>query len=826
MAQSIPIRAKIFVACTAAAGAAVLGATLPHWQSRDNLQFGCYLLIAILGSTMKVRFPKMESTMSVHFLFVLLGVMELSLAETLVIGCSAALVQSVWKTRHRPEALKVIFNVFSMSSNAICLTYLAYHYSVKFLHNSMPLLLVVAACVYFLSNTVPVSIVISLSERISLRKIWAETYFWSFPYYLVGAAVVGFVSFSGHSLGWQNALLILPVMFAIYRSYLLYLARLEGEQRRVEVEERHVEAEKLHVEQVCALHMRTIEGLALAIDAKDHTTHQHLHRVRTYAVEMARELQLSQEETDALRAAALLHDIGKLAVPDHIINKPGRLSPEEFEKMKIHPMVGADILEKVAFPYPVAPIVRSHHEKWDGTGYPDGIAGEDIPIGARVLAAVDCLDALASDRQYRKALPLDEAMAMVSKEAGKAFDPKVIAILQRRYLELETLAVRSLEQAGNDSLSFTYQVQRGHRPDAGFEIDSSSRRANQADFLTSIASARQEAHTLFELSQDLGNSLSLDETLSLFAMRLRKLVPYDSIVVFLRKGDLLVPEYVAGDNFRLFSSLAIPVGKGLCGWVAENSRPIVNGDPTVEPGFVNDPKKAIELRSALAAPLEGIDAQVGVLALYQADFDAFTSDHLRILQVVTSKVALFIENALKFRQAENFATSDYLTGMPNARGLSLYLERELARCKREHTSIAVMVCDLNGFKHVNDRFGHLAGDKVLKMFTRMMQSECREYDYIARMGGDEFVIVSPAMDSPGVVRERAALLSAMAQEAGHRICGEDVLSLSLGAAFYPQDGSETAELLAEADRQMYADKKRHYEHRKTRVSFLAEKTVA
>ena len=826
MAQSIPIRAKIFVACTAAAGAAVLGATLPHWQSRDNLQFGCYLLIAILGSTMKVRFPKMESTMSVHFLFVLLGVMELSLAETLVIGCSAALVQSVWKTRHRPEALKVIFNVFSMSSNAICLTYLAYHYSVKFLHNSMPLLLVVAACVYFLSNTVPVSIVISLSERISLRKIWAETYFWSFPYYLVGAAVVGFVSFSGHSLGWQNALLILPVMFAIYRSYLLYLARLEGEQRRVEVEERHVEAEKLHVEQVCALHMRTIEGLALAIDAKDHTTHQHLHRVRTYAVEMARELQLSQEETDALRAAALLHVIGKLAVPDHIINKPGRLSPEEFEKMKIHPMVGADILEKVAFPYPVAPIVRSHHEKWDGTGYPDGIAGEDIPIGARVLAAVDCLDALASDRQYRKALPLDEAMAMVSKEAGKAFDPKVIAILQRRYLELETLAVRSLEQAGNDSLSFTYQVQRGHRPDAGFEIDSSSRRANQADFLTSIASARQEAHTLFELSQDLGNSLSLDETLSLFAMRLRKLVPYDSIVVFLRKGDLLVPEYVAGDNFRLFSSLAIPVGKGLCGWVAENSRPIVNGDPTVEPGFVNDPKKAIELRSALAAPLEGIDAQVGVLALYQADFDAFTSDHLRILQVVTSKVALFIENALKFRQAENFATSDYLTGMPNARGLSLYLERELARCKREHTSIAVMVCDLNGFKQVNDRFGHLAGDKVLKMFTRMMQSECREYDYIARMGGDEFVIVSPAMDSPGVVRERAALLSAMAQEAGHRICGEDVLSLSLGAAFYPQDGSETAELLAEADRQMYADKKRHYEHRKTRVSFLAEKTVA
>ena len=120
----------------------------------------------------------------------------------------------------------------------------------------------------------------------------------------------------------------------------------------------------------------------------------------------------------------MLHDIGKLAVPEHIISKPGKLTPEEFEKMKIHPIVGAEILEQVDFPYPVVPIVRAHHEKWDGSGYPDGLAGEDIPIGARILAAVDCLDALASDRQYRKALPLDEAMAKVVAEAGKSFDPR------------------------------------------------------------------------------------------------------------------------------------------------------------------------------------------------------------------------------------------------------------------------------------------------------------------------------------------------------------------------------------------------------------------
>ena len=243
-----------------------------------------------------------------------------------------------------------------------------------------------------------------------------------------------------------------------------------------------MEAEKRHVEEVCALHLRTIEGLALAIDAKDHTTHSHLHRVRTYAVEIAKDMELSPQDLDALRAAALLHDIGKLAVPDHIINKPGRLTPEEFEKMKIHPIVGAEILEKVAFPYPVAPIVRSHHERWNGEGYPDGLKGEEIPIGARILAAVDCLDALASDRQYRKALPLDEAMAQIARESGAAFDPRVVEMLARRYLDLERMVTENQAEALKDAQEVRQAVERGRGPGAGFETGFMTR-GNPNDFL-------------------------------------------------------------------------------------------------------------------------------------------------------------------------------------------------------------------------------------------------------------------------------------------------------------------------------------------------------
>jgi len=807
MGLSMPKRAILFVVASAACGTTVLAHSLWHWQSEDLLKFACYLVIAMLASTMKVRLPGIESTMSVHFLFVLLGVLELSLSETLVIGCGAALMQSYWKTKQRPETIKVAFNVLSMTANAIWLTYVAYHAGERFLKSSAPLLLLIAACTYFFVNTVPLSVVIALSQRASLRTIWSETYFWSFPYYLIGAALVGLVSFCNRYVGWQNALLIVPVMFWIYRSYHLYLGRLEDAKKRAEMEAAHVEAEKRHVEEVCALHLRTIEGLALAIDAKDHTTHSHLHRVRTYAVEIGKTMGLEPQELDGLRAAALLHDIGKLAIPDHIINKPGRLTPEEFEKMKIHPIVGAEILDKVAFPYPVAPIVRSHHEKWNGKGYPDGLKGEEIPIGARILTAVDCLDALASDRQYRKALPLDQAMEQIARESGKSFDPKVVDILKHKYLELERIVTENHADEFKEAQGVRQAVERGQSPGAGFETGF-MRRGNPNDFLSSIASARYEAHTLFELSQDLGNSLSLDETLSLVAMRLRKLVPYDSIVAFVRKNDLLVPEFVSGDNYRMFSSLEIPVGTGLCGWVAQNVRPIVNGNPAVESGF-DEENCTNAPRSALVVPLEGLTGLVGVLALYQAATDAFTSDHLRVLQVITSRVALFIENALKYREAESSATIDFLTGMANARALSMHLEQELARSRREGSTLAVIVCDLDGFKHINDCYGHLAGDKVLKMFAATMSRVCREYDYAARMGGDEFVILAPGM-TESAVAERTGALNYLARQAGQDVCGEDSLSLSAGAAFYPQDGTNAEQLLAEADRRMYAAKRAHY----------------
>jgi putative nucleotidyltransferase with HDIG domain len=630
MSSTRQLGARVFIAAMALAALGSLVLAGVHWNSSDPVKFACYMAAALLASPLKVSLP--SGTLSVNFLFTLLGILELGLPETLLIGLISTLGQFYWKPARRVQLVQLLFNLSQVTVSG-AVAYGAYQFvSIYVLHGPGPLALVVAAVTHFAVNTLATSTIIGLTEDKPFSRIWTESYLWSFPYYMVGAAVAGLVSFLNRHIGWQSSLLVLPPIYLMYRSYRLYLGKLE--------------TEKKHAEQVSNLHLRTIEALALAIEAKDQTTGEHLQRVRVYAMELAKELSLSEEETEALRAASVLHDIGKLAVPEHIISKPGKLTPEEFEKMKIHPIVGAEILEQVDFPYPVVPIVRAHHEKWDGSGYPAGLAGEAIPIGARILSAVDCLDALASDRQYRKALPLEEAMAKVASEAGAAFDARVVGILQRRYVEWEKLA-RLQPLQTPPKLSTDIKVKRGLAPDAGFANSAEQPKTASpvTDLLERLATARQKAQNLGALSNSLSSPLGLDDTLSLLAARLKRLMPHDSMAVYVRQNDVLVPEFVSGENFRLFSSLRIPLGEGLSGWVAQNHKPILNGNPSVEPGYLNNAAQYSTLRSALAVPLEGSMGVTAVLALYRAAQDAFSKEDLQVVETLVFGIAAAIEQS-------------------------------------------------------------------------------------------------------------------------------------------------------------------------------------
>jgi diguanylate cyclase (GGDEF)-like protein len=366
-------------------------------------------------------------------------------------------------------------------------------------------------------------------------------------------------------------------------------------------------------------------------------------------------------------------------------------------------------------------------------------------------------------------------------------------------------------------LSTDVKVELGEAPAAGFEnakaASVSGEGKNQpVDFLNSIASARQEVQTLFEISQDLGNSLSLDETLSVLSVKLRRIIPHHSLAIWLRNGDTLTPGYVNGEDYRLLSSLEIPVGQGLSGWVAENGKPIVNGNPTVESGYLNDATITSSLRSAVAVPLDGNNGNVGVLALYHSDRDAFTRDHLRIMSAINTKIGMAIENALRFRQAESTATTDFMTQLPNARSLFLQLDSELARAKRGGKPLSVLVLDMNGLKIINDRFGHLEGNRILSQVATGLKSACREYDYVARMGGDEFVVLLPGLrgdDTAGRIDHLRQVIAS----AGHGLFPDKQLTASIGIASFPEDGTAAEQILAEADRRMYQEKQQSKESR-------------
>lgn len=625
--------ARAYIVLIAATGVAILAYGVRTWTTDDLARYLFYLAISTLASGMKVTVSAGAGTMSMNFLFILLGVELLSLGETLLMGCVGILVQRFFHANHRPSPVQVVFNVAAMAVS-IGAAYGAYQGGLWVAWFERPILMLIAAGAFFLANTLSVAIVIGLTEQKSIWGTWKQSYFWSFPNYLVGAAVACVLSEISRVFGWQSTLLTLPVLFVLYRSYRLHIDKLEAQARSAE-------QQRQHAEQLAALHRRTIETLALAIEAKDQTTHDHLARVEVYALEIGRELGLNEGELKALEAAALLHDIGKLAVPEYIISKPGKLTPEEFEKMKIHPVVGAELIDQIEFPYPVAPIVRAHHEKWDGSGYPDGVSGEDIPIGARILSAVDCLDALATDRQYRRALPLPEALGVVQKEAGKAFDPRVVEVLARRYADLEQKA-KSSALAQRTKLSTDIKIKRGAAPGAGFEQRADSTSADLANLRNAvqISPRRARAEQLGDLLQ---NCEAAADAFAALREHLPQAVPYQVMVVYKREDECLVPEFLDGEGQQQFSHLRIPLGMGLAGWVAENHKAIVNGNPSVEPGYLNDPSQFSTFCSALAVPVEFSSGPPGVLSLYRRDRDAFRAEEMYMLQAVATKLGRALE---------------------------------------------------------------------------------------------------------------------------------------------------------------------------------------
>ena len=380
----------------------------------------------------------------------------------------------------------------------------------------------------------------------------------------------------------------------------------------------------LHLAQLNVL-VSTVHTLSTAIDSRDDVTPRHVRRVQHGTLELARELGVTDEDTlCGLEAAALLHDTGKIAVPEHILNKPGRLTAAEFETMKRHAPIGAQILASIEFPYPVAPVVRHHHENWDGTGYPDGLKGEDIPLGARILSVVDCFDALTSDRPYRSRMTAYQALQIILARRGTQYDPAVVDAFiacYERIMPPRDAAPRPVQQAVAPAAD-----------DAGAAVAGSE---GVSDALLALAS----------LSRALDGNAKLSDVGALVWMLLRQIVPADAIALFLpdEQHDHVVVRYAAGLHAAALRGVTRPTAMGIAGWAAVNRTSVLNAEPSLDIGFRAEAAPA--LRSCVVTPLVDSDALVAVLALYSKTAGGFTEDHLRLLEVLGPRLASALVDA-------------------------------------------------------------------------------------------------------------------------------------------------------------------------------------
>jgi diguanylate cyclase (GGDEF)-like protein/putative nucleotidyltransferase with HDIG domain len=773
-------KAKSVAVVMGALGLLQLISSVMVWSWPQPKLFLLYVSMAAACSWLQPRISGAASLpLSANVPVILLSILQLSLPEAVIVGASGALAQGLLNRQTRSRWFNLLLGV-CVAASAIATANFIYRSLIPNSAQNPTLRLLAASLALFFANTFPVALASGHEQR-SLGQYWKESYSWLVPYYLVSAAIASAANAAATGgVSLQTMLLVLPGVYLAYRYY--------------RVEKSNLEAREKTAENMAALHLRTIEGLALAVEAKDSlNTRGHLRRVRVYALGIAQDLGLQGDELEALQAGALLHDIGKLAVPEYILTKPGKLTPEEFAKMKVHPIVGAEIIEQVQFPYPVAPIVRAHHEKWDGSGYPFGLKGQDIPIGARILSAVDRFDALASDREYRRALPLDEAMKLIEAESGKGLDPEVVKALRRRYRELEESA-RTTEER-DVILSKNVTVERGSAPDAGLDLWAltgavSGAVSGAGDALTTIAAAGREQQMLLSLSHGLGSSLDLDTLLDRVERGLRPLIPHQAMAIFIPEGDTLVMAHSAGEHKAMLSS-EVRAGEGLVGWVAQSQQPIVNGNPAVERGFRGDVENG--LKAALAVPLKRSGGLAGVLAYYQRDRDSFNADHLRILSSVAPRIGTAIENALKVRELQERANMDVVTGLPTLRAMTQTLELELIRAKRQEQCLAVVVAQFSGVSSPQPETSNPDVDPWLREAARLLRNGCREYDHVARVGDETFAMVLPGMKGEAL-GDKIEKLHTAALRSFPQMMEHGTIRFEIGWALYPDD-ADTAKLL-------------------------------
>ena len=771
----------------------LLGASTVAWALGGLVSFNRGQMLSILALTMivyiaglyPIRVPSTQVSITPTDIFVFLTALYFGAAPATLVAVADALAASLrtsrrWTSRIGGPALMSI----AVGASASLFEYSLRRLEANQLLTTPVLLtaLLLFSILYFVLNSALLVALQSLKKNVAPLALWRTNYSWTGLTYIASASAAGLIYLGIKQYGLTLLLAAGPLVAVIFATCHFYFKQSDERAKATE--------------RISRLHLATVEALATAIDAKDEITHDHVYRVQVYAAGLARHFGLSDLDIEALKAGALLHDVGKIAVPDYILNKPGKLTAAEFEKMKIHTVVGAQILERVNFPYPVVPIVRHHHERWDGRGYPDGLKGQMIPLTARILTVVDCFDAVREDRQYRKGMTREAACEFLTGNAGSQFDPNVVeAFLSNLPAYEDEITVHKANQ--QPLLAPTTQAglsQSGLNavPAAGLAQTA----AEPPDYLKQINAAHAEVAALYEMAQTFSASLDVRDVVTLTVNRIERMIPFTTCAFYLRQpDDSSTVAFAFGHNADQLRGKSLSAGLGIAGWVVINGRPMSNTDPMLDLNQLLGQNDSGYLTAAVF-PLTNGDETVGALALYASELEAYTSDQLHLLESVSRLASTALQHAILHEQTRAIAQTDVLTGLPNGRALYAKFDQELAHASENNSPLAVLCLNIEGLQAINDSYGYQAGDRVLAGVAAKLRDTLGCNGMLSRIAGDAFIYLLQ-----GCSQSDAARLGAQAKfeicSFLHEVRPEQhaCVGLSYGVAEFPADGRSIDDLL-------------------------------
>jgi putative nucleotidyltransferase with HDIG domain len=751
--MSLTRQARTYIAAIVSAGALAIAWSIGElWQAPPRDRYWLVLLgLTCFSSTFSIRIPQVAASISVSETFVFLcALLYGAPAATLVVAVDGLLI-SYWRRWRFPQVL------FNGAAPALALFVAARVFvavgghdvshpykSTGVLQELVPLTAFTLS--YFLANSGMMAGIASLVQRRSVWSIWRSHFGTVLLTYCGSASMAALLVYNSRTFSFTTIAIVVPLLLISYFTFKTSWQRVEDATR--------------HLDEMNRLYLSTIETLATAVDATDQITHGHIRRVQTWAVGLAKALGVSEpDQMKAIEAAALLHDVGKLAIPEHILNKPGKLTQAEFESIKKHASIGADILSAVNFPYPVVPIVRHHHENWDGTGYPDGLSGADIPIGARILAVVDCFDALTSDRPYRRALSNERAIEMLQEERGRHYDPLVVDTFVRVFTEIAP--VEAGAAPNGETLREIAEVSQSV-PAAAPSADGDLLATDMVP-IGEVILAGLTRPSWHELGDEIAD-------------RLRRLTPAALVVFFVHDDATakLVVGHASGEHADLITQARLDLGERLSGWVGAARRTIVNSDGALDFVGLDGPMPA--LRSCLSVPLIAGDVLEGVLTLYAREAGAFTDAHRASVETAARPLAHLLRTLRSLKEVERL-TMPSLTASMRFEGGSAVPSDD----KSAFTTVFSVPLQLAGPPAER----HLALVRSGVLARRAVGDAGRVY-----LDGDSSLLVLVTSDD---TRTTATLAARLRERLTER-------RMALGVASSPADGRDAASLVQLARR--------------------------